>query len=1150
MVSILHISDLHIIEGAEWNNMRAALLEEAGERTHDLPDGEKLLVITGDFHNFSDRGYQKAAEFLQELFRAMAVNPAQDVFVVPGNHDVANSDAMNAFFGPGKEWKMRQKAAVSAIKGGDKDYMEWRLESFVPYCEFVRKIGIYPADSKTLPAEAHVRNWRGKLNILHLNTALAADGTAKDNQLADADTATADGTWKPYFENEIPSLAIGHNSFFDLEKKNQQKELEALFYRKNVSAYLCGDQHRTETDRDKQMIRLKSGHKTTPEIPNVVCMKGAPDQSDHYSEFGFYWHEWDEETDEVKLDARSWKRDEDQAEFVSVGNNGSYIMRHAGEKKGQTASTGTASDSAGRTMPGAAKKEEKREKKLKADKETVRDAYFEYLARELGVIQFDGIPTDKTAGAVKAELERIFVPLEFERIMEEEDQDCPSDNMYTIGMVLNAGNRAAILAKPGGGKSTLIRRIALAYAYPKRMHEVDDNLPDEKWFPVYIRCRDLGENLPGGIIDSIFSIINRAELSQYRTAFESLIKEQIEKGQMLLLIDGLDEIANEQKRIQFVDQLYTFVNTYPSVHLLVTSRETGFRAVARKLGSYCRQYTIADLNEIQIHQLSENWHQALIDNPRQAKEDSDNVCDIILQDSRITALARNPLLLTTLLFVRRWLGYLPTKKCQLYQEMIKLLLVSWNAGAHNKMDMDETEPQLAFVAYCMTKAGKQTIGKAELIQCIDEARRARTDLLGYTEIAPAAFIKQVEERSSILIQQGLEEDERGNLEPSYEFSHLSFQEYLTAKAIAENWLPKDDQKRPEEAYLTILKNNFRKVQWWEVIPLTAVLLKSGAKPAMEYLLEICKKKLADTPWDRGRVTDAVEAFHLANCIACEVPLAPEILDPALLTIAKLSYSISNLNVEYLLDSRRVNVFETIYHSEKYGKNLRRVIEDELFRNKECDCISGLFNVWLDMYYRENGKPGPEKIADIICEGSREMHMAGAGLMMQWTFEHLGNLGKKARERMEGSFVRIFGEIYRTLNCEDWPELAAACWCAAWAGYNEADIIPQDYMTKIAKRIIELWAVLNKPYELRRYLSWAVRTNSRYGLKIEKTAALSKAILEHAEHPENEFDKDAAVCLRLMLGEITGKNLDEVKVSRELKKSRFLKDLGDKENEEE
>lgn len=1163
MVSILHISDLHIIEGAEWNNMRAALLEEAGERTHDLPDGEKLLVITGDFHNFSDGGYQKAAEFLQELFRAMAVNPAQDVFVVPGNHDVANSDAMNAFFGPGKEWKMRQKAAVSAIKSGDKDYMEWRLESFVPYCEFVRKIGIYPADSKTLPSEAHVRNWRGKLNILHLNTALAADGTAKDNQLADADTATADGTWKPYFENEIPSLAIGHNSFFDLEKQNQQTELEALFYRKNVSAYLCGDQHRTETDRDKQMIRLKSGHKTTPEIPNVVCMKGAPDQSDHYSEFGFYWHEWDEETDEVKLDARSWKRDEDQAEFVSVGKLGSYIMRHAGEKKGQVSSTGTASDGAGRTMPGAAKEEEKREKKLKADKEkeTVRDAYFEYLARELGIIQFDGIPTDKAAGAVKAELERIFVPLEFECVMTEEDQKSREeirDKEYTIGKILSEGNRAAILAKPGGGKSTLIRRLALAYAYPSRKKEVDDHLPDENWFPVYIRCRDLGEILPGSILDSIFSIINRAELSRYREAFERLIEEQLEQGRMLLLIDGLDEIADEKKRICFVDQLYSFVNAYPSVHLIVTSREAGFRAVSGKLGSYCRQYTIADLDEKRIYQLSKNWHRALIDNPRQAKEDSENVCRIILQDSRITALARNPLLLTTLLFVRRWLGYLPTKKCQLYQEMIKLLLVSWNAGAHNKMDMDETEPQLAFVAYCMTKAGRQTIRRAELIRYIAEARTARPDLLGYTEISPAAFIVQVEERSSILIQQGLEEDERGNLEPSYEFSHLSFQEYLTAKAISENWLPKEDQQRPEKVYLTILKKNSRKVQWREVIPLTAVLLKSDAKPAMEYLLEICKENLESAHPDikTGRLRSLIEAFHLANCIACEVPLAPEILESALLVIAQLSYSIESVRDGDFLGVQGYDVFTTIYHSEKYGKSLRRVVEKELFENRKCEMLSGLTNVWSRIYYEETGKPGLNEIAEIISEENRENRIKGALLMMLWVFDmkyvhRETEKGQKAAEEInQGVLLRIFRAVLEMLRCEDTAVCSAACWCAAWSGYNRADIIPKEYALDIAIQLIHLWAALKEPYEIRRYLSWAVSTNSQCGLAIEKDDALSKAITEHAEHPENEFDKDAAACLRLMLGEITVKNLNEVKVSRELMESRFLKDLGYKENEEE
>lgn len=847
-----------------------------------------------------------------------------------------------------------------------------------------------------------------------------------------------------------------------------------------------------------------------------------------------------------------------------MGKNGSYIMRHAGEKKGQTASTGTASDSAGRTMPGAAKEEEKREKKLKADKETVRDAYFEYLARELGIIQFDGIPTDKTAGAVKAELERIFVPLEFECVITEEDQESReeiSDKEYTIGKILSEGSRAAILAKPGGGKSTLIRRLALAYAYPARKKEVDDHLPDERWFPVYIRCRDLGEILPGSILDSIFSIINRAELSRYREAFECLIEEQLEQGRMLLLIDGLDEIADEKKQIQFVDQLYSFVNTYPSVHLIVTSREAGFRAVAGKLGSYCRQYTIAALDETRIYQLSENWHRALIDNPRQAKEDSENVCRIILQDPRITALARNPLLLTTLLFVRRWLGYLPTKKCQLYQEMIKLLLVSWNAGAHNKMDMDETEPQLAFVAYCMTKAGKQTVRRAELIRYIAEARRARPDLLGYTEISPAAFIVQVEERSSILIQQGLEEDERGNLEPSYEFSHLSFQEYLTAKAISENWLPKEDQQRPEEVYLTILKKNSGKVQWREVIPLTAVLLKSDAKPAMEYLLEVCKKHMESThpDTDIGRQRSLIEAFHLANCIACEVPLAPEILEPALLAIAQLSYSIERVWDEEFFDSEKMqdyDIFTTIYHSEKYGKSLRRVVEKELFKNRKCERISGLSNVWKRIYYVENERPGLNEIADIISEENRENRIKGALLMMRWAYDmkyghrEIGKGQKPTEETEEELFTQIFRAVLKMLRCGDTAVCSAACWCTAWSGYNETDIIPKEYAPDIVIRLIHLWAVLKETYEIRRHLSWAVRTNSQCGVKIKKTAALSEAITEHAEHPENKFDKDAAACVRLMLGEITVENLNEVEVSRELKKSRFLKDLGYKENEEE
>ena len=416
-----------------------------------------------------------------------------------------------------------------------------------------------------------------------------------------------------------------------------------------------------------------------------------------------------------------------------------------------------------------------------------------------------------------------------------------------------------------------------------------------------------------------------------------------------------------------------------------------------------------------------------------------------------------------------------------------------------------------------------------------------------------------------MIQQGLEEDERGNLEPSYEFSHLSFQEYLTAKAISENWLPKEDQQRPEKVYVTILKKNSRKVQWREVIPLTAVLLKSDAKPAMEYLLEVCKKNMesAHPDTETGRQRGLTEAFHLANCIACEVPLAPEILEPALLLTAQLSYSIERVRNEEFFDRERMqgyDVFMTIYHSEKYGKSLRRVVEKELFENRKCEMLSGLTNVWSRIYYEENGEPGLNEIADIISEESRKNRIKGALLMMPWAFDRACDMGFVRRNLGKGQtapgeideelFTRIFRPVLEMLGCEDTAVCSAACWCAAWSGYNEADIIPKKYAPDIVIRLIRLWTVQKEPYEIRRLLSWAVRTNSQCGLEIEKTAELAEAISEHEEHPENEFDKDAAACVRLMLGEITVKNLNEVKVSRKLKKSRFLKDLGYKENEEE
>ena len=61
-----------------------------------MPIGKKLLVVTGDFRNFSDHTYHQAESFLEELYRAMDIDPERDVFVVPGNHDVDWESALDS----------------------------------------------------------------------------------------------------------------------------------------------------------------------------------------------------------------------------------------------------------------------------------------------------------------------------------------------------------------------------------------------------------------------------------------------------------------------------------------------------------------------------------------------------------------------------------------------------------------------------------------------------------------------------------------------------------------------------------------------------------------------------------------------------------------------------------------------------------------------------------------------------------------------------------------------------------------------------------------------------------------------------------------------------------------------------------------------
>lgn len=746
--------------------------------------------------------------------------------------------------------------------------------------------------------------------------------------------------------------------------------------------------------------------------------------------------------------------------------------------------------------------------------------YFKYLENECGEIQFEGLPTDKDAGAVKVKLENIFVPLHLNSIAQDKEKQPSAEDAQreSIGKVLKKNHRLAILAKPGGGKSTLIKRIAVAYAFPNRREAVNDGLPNYKWFPIFIRCRELGEKVTSSITDIISNIPNRAEISHCSKQFTLLVSDALQKGSALLLVDGLDEIAEDRNRIAFVNQLRTFIATYPNINMIVTSREAGFRVVAGSLATYCLHYSLSKLNNSEIEDLTVKWHKAIIDDSEKTINEAKSLASLIIKDRRIKVLAENPLLLTTLLFVKRWVGYLPTKRSVLYQEMIKLLLVTWNVEGHEQLDIDETEPQLAFVAFWMTSNGKQTITEDELKDCLFSARKQMPAILGYTTISVPNFIKSVESRSSLLIMSGYSRLENEEITPVYEFLHLSFQEYLTAKAIAEKYLP---EKEAKKSILKILRPHIEKENWKEVIPLVAVLAKKDNQELIEYLINQSKKITEEDKTSQLASEKTHPAFLLGSCIANEIQINPALLETAIEWFAKSYYSISEETVaEIILNS-------------KFGETYRSKVKSCFYDKYEDKFASALGSSLAMIYLHDLNTDAVNEILTFIKNEikstSKDKKCTAILALMSFAYSRSSSSPQitdfiDEKGVMDITLSEIYEELVETLKLNDKHYLLSSCWCVSWL--ESGSLLNDRYRNDLAEKIIRVW--LDYEDKIKYFANWALSEILRPTLNIDASQYpnIKQKIFEAYNLTQSKSTKMNAVCLGNLIG--IKWNEDEVK----------------------
>ncbi len=410
-----------------------------------------------------------------------------------------------------------------------------------------------------------------------------------------------------------------------------------------------------------------------------------------------------------------------------------------------------------------------------------------------------------------------------------------------IGLdVANEEQYLMVLGAPGAGKSTLLRKIGLEALKGKNGDYQHQRIP------VFLELKRFNQ----ADIDIVSVIAKEFEICKHPHPRE-YAEAALDDGKLVILFDGLDEVPTEFQN-GVINAIEDFVDQYDKNRFVASCRVAAYNKKFRQF----RDVAIADFDDSQIEQFIQNWFRAEQDQEMATGQK----CWALLKSDKhrgAKELARTPLLLTFLCFVYDRSQTFPKNRSQLYNKALRILLEEWAAskrlsqeiviyeGLHTALE----EELLADIAYWGFEQDKLFFQKWELVEEIQtflaENLNAPKSLNGEAVL------------NAIAVQQGIFVERAVDI---YSFSHLTLQEYLTAKYIVNNQLIEQS-----------VEKHITDSRWKEVFILVAGLAKgrAGADPLLlaieQYVLNYTKTPTGQKillPWMEWAIHQVVENHHL------------------------------------------------------------------------------------------------------------------------------------------------------------------------------------------------------------------------------------------------------------------------------------------------
>lgn len=428
--------------------------------------------------------------------------------------------------------------------------------------------------------------------------------------------------------------------------------------------------------------------------------------------------------------------------------------------------------------------------------------YLRWLREETAWIDIRGLQVG-TGKAFRFPIEDLYIPLK--TAFEGEGRE-PGNEMRKPVLLEEALKhpRLVIVGDPGSGKTTFLRKIAYGLCQDL-----------SRGFPLLVRIGELAEHIanccPRREAGAPATKESPAWIAHFLGSQKwdldaEFFERKLGEASTTVLLDGLDEVPDRVAREAIARLFERAAAAYRECRFVVTTRPQ----------AYTGEATLADFHQVGIDELEPeaierflgHWAGCLHSGePSRAEAHRKELAEALHKRVEIRRMARNPVMLTALAVVHWNERRLPEQRADLYESIL-----TWLARSR------EQKPGRAPAERCLELLAQLALGMQDQPQGrltqVSKGRAAEMLVPQFRQVDKGErfqraqrFLDQEEVDSGILVSRGSE----------LRFWHLTFQEYLAARAIA----GKEDVARNK---LLLAGDRLYRPEWREVLLLLAGIL--------------------------------------------------------------------------------------------------------------------------------------------------------------------------------------------------------------------------------------------------------------------------------------------------------------------------------------